>query len=227
MNNKGFTLLELLVSMTILSIVAVLILQALRISNQAWEKGESSINHTQRSRITLDTVFKQLSSAYLFTVKDKIENKDFLVFEGNSDSIKFVTTRPIGHNSRGGLFFVSYSIDKDLSTGYKTLIAYQRPVFLINDFEGDELMNEGNLITLIPDIEDVKWHYSWEPNDDLQEIKPDFNNQEKKLPQEITMTVEFREETQKNPAELKIPVIIESGNIKRPGGRNQKKLPLQ
>ena len=214
MNNKGFTLLELLVSITILSIVAVLILQALRISNQVWEKGESRINHAQISRISFDTIFKQLSSAYPFTAKDKIDNKDFLVFEGNSDSIKFVTTRPIGHNSRGGLFLVNYSIDKDLSTGLKTLIAYQQPVFLINDFEGDELMNEGDFITLISDIEDVKWNYSWEPNGDLQKIKPGFNDKEKKLPQGITMTVEFREETQKYPAELKIPVIIESGNFK-------------
>jgi len=200
--------------MTILSIVVVLILQALRISSQAWEKGESTINHTQRLRITLDTIFKQLSSAYPFTAKDKIENEDFLVFEANSNSIKFVTTRPIGHNSRGGLFFVSYSIDKDLSSGLKTLIAYQRPVFLINDFEGDELMHEGDFITLIPDIEDVKWSYLWGPNDDLEEMQPGHDNQEKKLPQEITMTIEFREETQKHSAELKIPVVIESGNIK-------------
>jgi general secretion pathway protein J len=214
MNNKGFTLLELLISMTILSIVAVLILQALRISSQVWEKGESRINHMQRSRISFDTIFKQLSSAYPFTAKDKIENKDILVFEGNSDSIKFVTTRSIGHNSRGGLFYVSYSIEEDLSTGNKTLIAYQQPVFLINDFEGDELMNEGDFITLISDIEDVKWDYLWDSHDDLQEINPVFNNQEKKLPQEITMTVEFREEIQKYPAELKIPVIIESGNTK-------------
>jgi hypothetical protein len=45
-------------------------------------------------------------------------------------------------------------------------------------------------------------------------MQPGHDNQEKKLPQEITMTIEFREETQKHSAELKIPVVIESGNIK-------------
>jgi len=62
----GFTLLEILVSMLILSMVSILVLQGLRIGYKVWEKGESKVAHNHRVRIALDTISKQLSSGYPF-----------------------------------------------------------------------------------------------------------------------------------------------------------------
>jgi len=46
--NRGFTLLELLISLTILSLVTVLIFGAFRMGIRAWEKGERNIDGRQR-----------------------------------------------------------------------------------------------------------------------------------------------------------------------------------
>ena len=60
--NKGFTLLELLISLTILGVIVVIIFGAFRIGIRAWEKGEKDVESRQRQRIVLDLSKQQLAS---------------------------------------------------------------------------------------------------------------------------------------------------------------------
>ena len=56
----GFTLMEVLLSLSILSIILVVILGALRIGVRAWEKGENVLSVQQRARTILDQLSRQL-----------------------------------------------------------------------------------------------------------------------------------------------------------------------
>ncbi len=190
-NDKGFTLIELLVAMTILSIVAVLILQGLRIGYKVWEKGESDITDFQRSRIGLGIVFKQLSSAYPFTRKDKFTDEKKLFFKGDFDSVEFVTTRPIGRSNRGGLFFVNYAIREDFNTGTNSLVAYQKPVLLMEDIDEYEISDGGDLMTLIPNVSNMRLDYTYEESEELDE--EGFEDEDQKLPKEIRITIDLEE----------------------------------
>ncbi|HOO91604.1 MAG TPA: prepilin-type N-terminal cleavage/methylation domain-containing protein, partial [Syntrophales bacterium] len=85
--NRGFTLLELLISLTILSLVTVLIFGAFRMGIRAWEKGERNIDGRQRERIVLDLIKRQLSSIPV----DVVKGDKALVLKGDGKSLEFVS----------------------------------------------------------------------------------------------------------------------------------------
>ena len=67
-SSKGFTLLELLISLTIIGLILVIIFGALRIGVRAWEKGERDVESHQRRRVVLGLVKRQFASTYPYRV---------------------------------------------------------------------------------------------------------------------------------------------------------------
>lgn len=187
----GFTLMEILVSMLILSMVAILILQGLRVGYKVWEKGESKVAHQQRMRIALDTISKQLSSAYPFFVKDE-DGSPSPVFKVESKMIQFVTSRPIGLGNRGGLYFIIYSLKNIPYSENRVLVAYQKPVYMVEDFKNFDMNNE-EAINLIPDIMNIEWSYSSWEGEELEDSLEIQKKREKFLPKEVTLTLRYSE----------------------------------
>ena len=72
-NSRGFTLLELLISLTIVALIVVIIFGALRIGIRAWEKGEKDVDVRQRQRIVLDLIKRQLASTCVSDVWGKVQ----------------------------------------------------------------------------------------------------------------------------------------------------------
>lgn len=68
---------ELLISLTIISVIVVIISGALRIGVRAWEKGEQDIETRQRYRIVLDLMKRQLTSICLRKMTDKSRQSFF------------------------------------------------------------------------------------------------------------------------------------------------------
>ena len=67
----GFTLLEMIVAVTLVAMMAVGLWAVLRISIRSWSRGTEFIDANQRQRSIMDMVRKQLASAYpLFTPID-------------------------------------------------------------------------------------------------------------------------------------------------------------
>lgn len=101
----GFTLLELILSITILSMVALIMGSGFRLGIKAWEKGESETQETQRLRALSGLIFQSVKSAYPYKIKT--ENETMVVFEGDANSLLFVTSfvDPL----TGGFRWVRYS----------------------------------------------------------------------------------------------------------------------
>jgi general secretion pathway protein J len=101
----GFTLLELILALTILSMVALIIGSGFRLGIKAWEKGESEARETQRLRALSGLISQNVKSAYPYNMK--IEQEKVVVFEGDANSLLFVTSfvEPRG----GGFKWVRYS----------------------------------------------------------------------------------------------------------------------
>jgi len=204
----GFTLIEMLVSMLILSMVAILILQGLRVGYKVWEKGETKVAHQQRMRIALDTISKQLSSVYPFLVKDEVGNLS-PVFKVETETIQFITSRPIGLSNRGGLFFVIYSLRNIPYSEKRALVAYQKPIYMIEDFNNFNINNE-EAIELIPDVLDMEWSYSsWEV-EGLEGSSEVQQKREKFLPKEVTLTLRRSEGEHSYLTQVTIPLMIAS-----------------
>ncbi|MEK6546357.1 MAG: prepilin-type N-terminal cleavage/methylation domain-containing protein [Nitrospinota bacterium] len=216
---RGFTLLEILVSMLILSMVSILVLQGLRIGYKVWEKGESKVAHNHRVRIALDTISKQLSSVYPFFVKDEEGNLS-LMFKVEPKMVKFITSRPIGLSNRGGLFYVIYTLINDSYSEKMSLVAYQKPIYMIKDFEDIDINNE-EAIKLITDIVDIEWsHSSWGEGKLEMPEEIDEKEKEKSLPKEVMLTLKHREGENTYLTQVTIPLMVAS---KRPSLKERAK----
>ncbi|MFN3477451.1 MAG: prepilin-type N-terminal cleavage/methylation domain-containing protein, partial [Candidatus Methylomirabilales bacterium] len=85
--NKGLTLLELLITLTIMAFLGVIALEAFRLGSRSWEKGEGRAEREQRIRVIYGTLAQELAS--LQPVTAVVNGKPVLAFQGKSDRILF------------------------------------------------------------------------------------------------------------------------------------------
>ena len=107
LREKGFTLLEVLLAMTILSLIAVIIGVSLRLGIRAWERGESDADDSQKIRYVVEKFSQQIKSVYPYQML--IDGERVIAFRGKSDSIFFVTSSV--KSSEGGLKWISYFVE--------------------------------------------------------------------------------------------------------------------
>ena len=128
-HGNGFTLLEVMIALTLFGMIVVIVTGALRIGIRAWEKGEKSIEGLQAPRIALDMMRRQLSSFDAgLTAKRRQEN---LFFKGNEKQLEFVTLTPIRSKPIGGPSYIAYRVVSDDEGGGEHLDMFlkERPRF--------------------------------------------------------------------------------------------------
>lgn len=117
LEEKGFTLLELIITITLASVVLVIILGGLRLSINAWEAGEERIAVYQRMRGVLRQLSHEIESCFLFYYKkDKFTGKRYLAFEGRSDSFSIVSAAEglePDKKMRAGIREITYFLEDD------------------------------------------------------------------------------------------------------------------
>ena len=118
MSKKGFTLIEILVAMVLLSMVTVVAVTALRLAIRAWERGEKEGEIHQAYTAVSSLLGKQLSCA------KGIVNTRKLPFYGVENGISFFTTYAPQGSLIQGLSRVTYVYDE-----YKeTLLLYEQVI---------------------------------------------------------------------------------------------------
>ena len=135
----GFTLLELLISLTILAVVIVIIFGAMRIGIRAWEKGERDVEDQQRKRVVFDLIKHQISSACPMKKIQKEMGESFLM-KGNSTSLEFLSYLPIFPSNAGCLVQVTYKVFEDEENGSEYLALSEKMAHLTSREE----QNNGN-----------------------------------------------------------------------------------
>jgi prepilin-type N-terminal cleavage/methylation domain-containing protein len=151
---RGFTLLELLISLTIFSMVAVIVYATLSFCARAVDSGEARSTENQRARAALALISRQLKSAYPLSVQ--AEGETFVYFLGEPDGVSFVSAA--GRPEAGGLEKVTYFLREDRN-GRRSLwvrtSAPALPADLLNDREGS-LRQEAEVL---PEVESISWEY--------------------------------------------------------------------
>jgi general secretion pathway protein J len=105
MNNKfkksqsGFTLLEIIVVLTMLSLIMVMVYEGIQISRKMSEKGIKRIDATNEIRVVQELLRRQLSRILPMAFKE--EDGTFVIFEGDADHIMYVSPMP-GYLGNGG-----------------------------------------------------------------------------------------------------------------------------
>lgn len=108
----GFTLLEMLIAVTIVAMMAVAIWAVFRISIDSWAKGTQFIDTNQKQRSTLDLVKKQIASIYgvIAPIDLQTGGAVYPVFFGSETSVQFVSLNSLRFLDSPGLTMVSYDL---------------------------------------------------------------------------------------------------------------------
>ncbi len=163
LHNQGFTLLELMLAITLMGIVVVIISSGFRLGINAWEKGEFEAIELQRLRILSGLMSQQIKSAFPYEMK--IESEDVLIFRGASDSMLFVTA--FKDRYPGGLKWVRYKY-KDGILLYKEGILPDKR--LLDKVKGDEEELDsgiGEVKFEYMSADDDEWNDSWDFGDTM------------------------------------------------------------
>src|SRR5437016_4651476 len=86
---RGFTLIEVMVSMIIMLMVVTIAFSGFRIGLNAWERGGKAIDKLDRRATVERLIQRQLAVAYPLEVK--AEKDSFVLFRGAADRMEFVS----------------------------------------------------------------------------------------------------------------------------------------
>lgn len=99
-NNKrikvscGFTLLELLVSITILSLIITISYSALRLGARSWDASIKNINNNSNKRSAIELIKNKVE--HIYPIYWKKNTKQVLAFQGDEVSVQFIAPSPQG-----------------------------------------------------------------------------------------------------------------------------------
>lgn len=151
---QGFTLIELIIAMTILAMLSISLSGVISLGARSASIGERKTEQARRFRVATSIIVRQLRSAAPYKVPTEDDDKPEPYFIGERQRLGFVTTLPQSPNDTG-LAVVSYWYEDD------TLMMSELPYFAA--FSGDRLdENTDHLIFSTPllyNVRDVKFSY--------------------------------------------------------------------
>jgi len=117
--DAGFTLIELMVALAILSLLFLLLVSGLHLGTKFGGLREESLTNTDTSQVSSvqETLRRMLSQARPAMVKDVADRQDRVLFVGTKDSIRFVAPLP-SHLGVGGWYDIAIYLAKDEQLGH-------------------------------------------------------------------------------------------------------------
>ena len=100
-NASGFTLVELLLALTLMSMLLALAYGGLRAATRATDRGQTILEDSSRIRMAHQFVRKQLNQVLPLTFAQSEDGSERTVFLGETDRIRFVAPMP-GYLGFGG-----------------------------------------------------------------------------------------------------------------------------
>ncbi|MBM3801029.1 MAG: prepilin-type N-terminal cleavage/methylation domain-containing protein [Acidimicrobiia bacterium] len=116
--DTGFTLMELLVSITLMGLIAVAIHSGFRLSMTSWERSEEALQRQRTLSFVFDLISRQVGSIVPFYSRQQVDGVpiDVLLFQGSARGVRFVSSFSSEGRSAGGLRLVEYFL-ADSPTG--------------------------------------------------------------------------------------------------------------
>lgn len=167
---RGFTLIELVVALTILGVMMLLLYSGLSFALRSWDAGDAVGRVAADRRIGEAFVRRELNE--LFPMRWKDSTRVRLAFEGKRDSLRFISTRPAGV-TLGGLAMVGLSAEGDSRRGQRNLVMRRAPPDDNADsFDGLDAVDPVVLLATVDKVEfayfgaendftDPKWQDEW------------------------------------------------------------------
>lgn len=117
----GFTLLEILVAMVVLSLIMSSALGALRMAERSWEAGHARAGETETLRTVAGVLQRQLKQILPLSWTEDAQTT--IAFSGNREQLRFIAPAPLHHGSTG-LFEYTLVVEADNDSNH--LVLYYR-----------------------------------------------------------------------------------------------------
>lgn len=191
-DERGFTLIETILSLSILVVMIGLVLSSLRLGQKSWEKGEEAIEDAAARRFIVKRLSADVGSMYLYIQNNN--GRDTYIFKAGEKELGFVTTH---HSSGagmpwGGAMFVVYSV------GEKGLTITEKTVPVVESASEQT----GRSVELDADISGVRFSYlgenGWGGRWNMESIK--------RLPRAVRVEFVFRDD--RRPLTVTVPVGV-------------------
>jgi len=194
--HTGFTLIEVIIAMTLLSLILVLLFSTIFTANKSWQSTERKIAHNDETRIVAQFIQRQVTQMTPLLWFDNKKRK--LIFSGKNNEISFTTTLP-AHRGGGGVQLVTLKINNTDDMNHLDLY-YSHASGDVFPIENDNFEQ----VTLLEDIEDIEFAYfGREKADQTPQWQDEWQN-DQFLPLLISIKIQGTEKNQDWP-ELKIP----------------------
>jgi general secretion pathway protein J len=203
---SGFTLVEVMVALTILGFIILMVSGTFRLGLSSWEKGDSIREDYQKLRMISQLLSRQMKSAVPYKFRTEKAEGDYLAFDGKAHSLKFVSALAMKAKRPEGFVYVVYQF-RDEGEKKGRLVLYEQRALNRNFFEDD--LKEDSALTLFDGVSQVRFEYYREADEEKnqkEEWLEEWNaKDEKELPKALRMTVAFRTEKGK---EEESPVTV-------------------
>lgn len=173
---SGFTLIEVMLAMTLLSIMVTLLFSSLKICAESWNKGEAKIAEVNEKAVVYQFFKRHLPSIRPLWNEVSNENERQFSFQGGRDKLQFVSVFPASAGRKGlQLFEIQFDDVNDgqikviLSPFYPSLDEQQwqaEEVILLDQVESFKISYFGKEIT---DIYGA-WVDSWMEKEHLPSL---------------------------------------------------------
>lgn len=144
---RGFTLVELQVALLLVSLIAVLMIGALRVSTQTWDKVTAKQDIAEHRLLVGNLLRKQLGNMRFFRVRK--ENGELITsFAGDRQSLHFVAAFPTFRNDGALYWWTLKTIWNDEAEHYQLVmdyLPYLAGATVYFDDEGAPYYEEGEL----------------------------------------------------------------------------------
>ncbi|MBI2875701.1 MAG: prepilin-type N-terminal cleavage/methylation domain-containing protein [Candidatus Tectomicrobia bacterium] len=179
--SAGFTLLEVLVALTLMAMMVVLALGAFQIGVHTWQRGEGVVQEYEKGRRVYDQLSQDLKSAFLSPENAEID------FIGGSSSVSFVCT----------------------TSGLTSLtMAWRRVSYFLEGENGLALQEEmpgiaggqdEEALPLDPQVKGLSFRYLAPPEEEEEEGEGSWveswdSHKEHRLPQAVEVTLRYGQE---------------------------------
>ena len=103
--SRGFTLLELLISLALIGLMVVLLFGALRFASKAWDSGEARLERDTTIGLAWQYLSDRFREARKLSVPVASLSGSHFFFEGEAEAVEFVSPMP-AYLGSGGLYII-------------------------------------------------------------------------------------------------------------------------
>ena len=190
---RGFTLIEMVVAMTILGTMLMLLYSGLSFALRSWDASDVNGRLTMDRRIGENFLRREISELFPMRWKDPVTLK--VAFEGDGKHMRFVSSRPAGI-TMGGLSLVSLDVEDDAKDRRSRNLVMRRamPDDEAKDF--GPLDKAETVSVLIANVDSVDFSYFGSENDFAEPKWVDSWTYPSRVPQMVRLRVKTSEGTE-------------------------------